>query len=108
MYSVDGRTELLQRLRSREALICVVGLGYVGLPLSLTFTESGFRVLGLDDNPEKIDALKAGKNYIAHINCKRVARADLSSFLEVSLDIVSAYSSCATPRPRLGLHRTHA
>lgn len=47
--------------------ISVVGLGYVGLPLSLQFARSGATVLGLDIDPAKITALRAGCSYIKHI-----------------------------------------
>lgn len=47
--------------------IAVVGLGYVGLPLSLQFARCGLRVLGLDIDPKKIEALTAGRSYIHHI-----------------------------------------
>lgn len=47
--------------------ICVIGLGYVGLPLSLQFARSGATVLGLDIDAAKVDALNAGRSYIKHI-----------------------------------------
>ena len=47
--------------------IAVVGLGYVGLPLSLQFARSGVNVLGLDVDPEKVNALNEGRSYIKHI-----------------------------------------
>lgn len=47
--------------------IAIVGLGYVGLPLSLQFARSGLRVLGLDIDPSKIEALAASRSYIHHI-----------------------------------------
>lgn len=52
---------------SPEPPIAVVGLGYVGLPLSLQFARSGVPVLGLDIDPAKVRALLAGKSYIQHI-----------------------------------------
>ncbi len=48
--------------------IAVVGLGYVGLPLSLQFARSGVTVLGLDIDQNKIDAIAAGRGYIKHIS----------------------------------------
>ena len=51
------QADLLDKLRSRQALIGIVGLGYVGLPLSLTYAEVGFRVLGLDIDQAKADAI---------------------------------------------------
>jgi len=51
----------------------VVGLGYVGLPLSLQFARSGVTVLGLDVDAAKVDALHQGKSYIKHIPSEAVA-----------------------------------
>src|SRR5208337_1832569 len=53
----------------------VVGLGYVGLPLSLQFARSGVTVLGLDVDAAKVDALHKGKSYIKHIPSEAVAEA---------------------------------
>jgi UDP-N-acetyl-D-glucosamine dehydrogenase len=53
--------------------IAIVGLGYVGLPLSLQFARSGVNVLGLDIDPEKIKLLNAGKSYIKHIESSTIA-----------------------------------
>ncbi|MEO5717683.1 MAG: NAD(P)-binding domain-containing protein, partial [Chthoniobacterales bacterium] len=50
-----------------ETRIAVIGLGYVGLPLSLQFARSGVTVVGIDVDPTKIDALSAGRSYIKHI-----------------------------------------
>ena len=48
--------------------IAVVGLGYVGLPLSLQFARSGVRVIGLDVDVAKVDAIAKGLSYIRHHN----------------------------------------
>lgn len=53
----------------------VVGLGYVGLPLGLAFSEAGARVLGIDVDPEKAAALSRGESYIKHIAAERIAAA---------------------------------
>ncbi len=66
---------LRRRIESREALIGIVGLGYVGLPLALTFAESRFRVLGFDRDAAKIGALERGEAYIRHLDPGRVAAA---------------------------------
>lgn len=47
--------------------IAIIGLGYVGLPLSLQFARSGVDVIGIDVDPAKIESLKAGKSYIKHV-----------------------------------------
>ncbi|MGA8656264.1 MAG: nucleotide sugar dehydrogenase [Chthoniobacterales bacterium] len=53
--------------------IAIVGLGYVGLPLSLQFARSGVPVLGLDIDPDKVDALNEGRSYIKHVPAETVA-----------------------------------
>lgn len=54
------------------ASIAIVGLGYVGLPLSLQFARSGTAVLGLDIDPRKVEALNQGRSYIKHIQSSDV------------------------------------
>jgi UDP-N-acetyl-D-glucosamine dehydrogenase len=69
--------ELGRLIESREALIGIVGIGYVGLPLSLAFVAAGFRVLGFDVNATKVNQLNAGEPYLQHLDPKplREARA---------------------------------
>ena len=55
------------KMDKAEPKIAVVGLGYVGLPLCLQFARSGVEVLGLDVDPEKVDALNNGCSYIKHV-----------------------------------------
>jgi len=81
---------LLERLRNKEALIGVVGLGYVGLPLSLTYAENGYRVLGLDIDTSKIEAIHQGRSYIQHIAGERVAEARKQQRLDVTTDFSRA------------------
>jgi UDP-N-acetyl-D-glucosamine dehydrogenase len=64
---------LLQRLSTREAVIGIVGLGYVGIPLALRFSAAGFRVLGFDIDADRVRALNAGNSPIAHIPAGKVA-----------------------------------
>src|SRR5712672_1025545 len=66
--------------------IAVVGLGYVGLPLSFQFARSGVTVLGLDIDTNKVDALNQGKSYIKHISAESVADATKSGAFSASTD----------------------
>lgn len=52
--------------------IAVIGLGYVGLPLTIRFCESGLDVIGIDVDPEKIDSINTGKSYIKHIDSSQI------------------------------------
>lgn len=64
---LDRIAELTHRIQSREARIGIVGMGYVGLPLALLFSEARFRVTGFDIDPRKVDTLNQGGSYIVRI-----------------------------------------
>ena len=67
---------LIERIRSRQARVGVIGLGYVGLPLCLEFAKAGFQVTGFDIDPAKVDLLKEGKSYIRHIGAERIRQCE--------------------------------
>ncbi len=66
--------------------IAIIGLGYVGLPLSLQFARSGVTVLGLDIDPAKVEALNAGRSYIKHISAEAIAAAVQAKTFSASAD----------------------
>ncbi|PZO78895.1 MAG: UDP-N-acetyl-D-glucosamine dehydrogenase [Mesorhizobium amorphae] len=68
-------TTLTEKLNSRQAVIGIVGLGYVGLPLVLRYSEVGYRVIGFDIDTEKVESLSKGRSYIEHIKGERIAQA---------------------------------
>ena len=86
-----GRPAPAERLRraieSRSARVGIVGLGYVGLPLALTFAEGGFPVLGFDVDARKVERLNAGGSYIDHVPASRVAALVDSGGLEATTDL---------------------
>ena len=100
--------ELIRKIENKTAVIGVVGLGYVGLPLALRFTETGFRVIGFDIDSDKIKALDAGRSYIKHIPSERIGRAVTEKTLAVTTDFVRAKEADAliicVPTP-LNKHR---
>lgn len=61
------KNRLIENLNNKSAVIGIVGLGYVGLPLMIRYSEVGYRVLGIDVDQKKIDMLNAGESYIEHI-----------------------------------------
>lgn len=71
---------LISRIETRQAVVAVVGLGYVGLPLSLRFQAVGFRVLGIDIDPGKTAMLNAGQSYIEHIPADKIRSACQGGF----------------------------
>ena len=76
----NTKETLIVKLNDKSATIGIVGLGYVGLPLLLRFTEVGFKVLGIDIDPVKVEQLNAGKSYIQHIAHEQIAHAVQSGF----------------------------
>src|SRR5215210_5578642 len=65
-----------ERLKTREAKIGIVGLGYAGLPLAMAFAETGFEVTGIDVNESRVAALKEGRSYLVDVPVERVGRID--------------------------------
>src|SRR5213082_622473 len=60
-------SQALARISARRAAVGVIGLGYVGLPVARAFIAAGFRVLGFDIDPAKVERLNRGESYIGHI-----------------------------------------
>lgn len=75
-----GTEHFLEKTKSRELRVGVIGLGYVGLPLSLLFSEQKFRVTGFDVDQQKVDTLTAGGSYIYRILPDEIAAAKSSGF----------------------------
>jgi UDP-N-acetyl-D-glucosamine dehydrogenase len=72
--------ERFDRLKSRTARIGVIGLGYVGLPLSLLLAEAGFKVTGFDIDDKKVTDLEAGRSYIFRIPAVEIQAARSQGF----------------------------
>lgn len=66
--------------------VAIVGLGYVGLPLSLQFARSGVTVLGLDIDTHKVDLLNQGRSFIKHISAEVVTEAVKNGIFSASSD----------------------
>ncbi|MBZ0133362.1 MAG: nucleotide sugar dehydrogenase [Rhodocyclaceae bacterium] len=72
--------DFLGKIENRSATIGIVGLGYVGLPLMLRYSEVGFRVLGIDIDGEKVARLNKGESYIEHISASAISEARSKGF----------------------------
>ena len=75
LTTMTPREQLLRKLADKSAVIGIYGLGYVGLPLALRFTEVGYPVLGFDIDKAKVDALTQGRSYIEHIRLQKPLQA---------------------------------
>ncbi|NQT81362.1 MAG: nucleotide sugar dehydrogenase [Candidatus Aminicenantes bacterium] len=64
--------DLERKIENREARIGIIGMGYVGLPLALTFLKKGFEVFGFDVDEKKVKMLNQGKSYIKHITAEEL------------------------------------
>src|ERR1700746_4190220 len=89
------------RMDPREARIGVIGLGYVGLPLALLYTEAKFRVTGFDIDQNKVATLTSDGSYICRIPPTEIQRARSRGFCPTadfsSLTDMDAIISCVPP-----------
>ena len=67
---MNYKNKLLDKIKKKESVIGIIGLGYVGLPLAGVFAKKNFNVIGFDIDPNKIDMLNQSKSYINHIKSK--------------------------------------
>ena len=102
------KDELIELINKRRANIGIIGLGYVGLPLAITFANAGFNVTGIDPNQEKVDSINRGESYIldvpnAHVR-KHVEAGRLRATTDYSLLAeIDAVSICVpTPLRKTG------
>ena len=80
-------SDLARRFADRKATVGIVGMGYVGLPLMLAATASGFRVLGFDIDLVKIEGLNAGRSPLKHIGDAPVQAARAAGLFEATADL---------------------
>ena len=84
-----SKQQLIEKLKNKNAIIGIVGLGYVGLPLMLRYSEVGYRVLGFDIDADKVNSLSQGKSYIEHISSESIAQS-LTQGFEATADFSRA------------------
>jgi UDP-N-acetyl-D-glucosamine dehydrogenase len=78
--SLDRTTEIRRKIETREARIGIIGMGYVGLPLALLFSEERFAITGFDTDPHKVHTLNQGQSYIVRIPSTEVRAAWKNGF----------------------------
>ena len=102
------KEDLIQDIQKKRANISVLGLGYVGLPLAITFANAGFNVTGIDPNEEKVDMLNRGESYISDVTNAQLRKHIDSGRLRATTDYsvlaeIDAVSICVpTPLRKSG------
>ena len=95
------------KIKQRQARVGIIGLGYVGLPLALLFTDQKFAVTGFDIDQRKVDTLAKGDSYIYRIAAKKSRHAKAKGFSATS-DYAHierwTLSSSASPRRSIEYH----
>ena len=66
------KRRIIERIEARSARVSVVGLGYVGLPLAVSFAEAGFSVVGIDSDQEKLEGLRQGVSHVPDVPSERL------------------------------------
>jgi UDP-N-acetyl-D-glucosamine dehydrogenase len=79
-------SDLLARIDNRQAVIGIIGLGYVGLPLAIALGRANFRVLGFDIDTRRVEALNRGDGLIRHIPNEPIAEAIAKGLFEATAD----------------------
>jgi len=82
--TADRLADLKQKMETREARIGIIGMGYVGLPLALLFSQERFRVTGFDIAQDKVSTLNAGSSYILRILPSAIQQAQQAGFRATS------------------------
>jgi UDP-N-acetyl-D-glucosamine dehydrogenase len=78
---LDKTAETKRKIETREACIGIVGMGYVGLPLALLFSEERFSITGFDIDSSKVDTLNRGGSYIVRITGAEIQSAQKNGFI---------------------------
>jgi UDP-N-acetyl-D-glucosamine dehydrogenase len=82
--ALAGISGIMDRIKTRDARIGIVGMGYVGLPLALLFSEERFAITGFDVDPHKVETLNKGGSYIVRIPSTEVEAAQRNGFRATS------------------------
>lgn len=77
---MSGLCVLKERIASGSVVVGIYGLGYVGLPLALRFSEVGIKVIGFDIDVSKVDSLNNGKSYIERLQAEEIVAAQNNGF----------------------------
>ncbi len=83
---MDCKAQLLNKLNTKQGVIGIIGLGYVGLPLGMEFAKAGFKVLGFDVDTRKVARLNASDSYISDVPSEALAEVVTAGRMEATAD----------------------
>ena len=83
---MNSKNQLEQKLARREAVIGIFGMGYVGQPLALRYSQLGYRVIGFDIDQNKVDLLNSGRSDIEHIPGSAIRRQMLRAWVHANIN----------------------
>jgi UDP-N-acetyl-D-glucosamine dehydrogenase len=78
--------KLEEKISNKSASIGIVGLGYVGLPLAVAFSETGFKVLGVDIQQKRVELVNRGQSYIADVTSEQLQAVVASNLLQATTE----------------------
>ncbi len=101
------QSEMLSRFQQHQARVAVIGLGYVGLPLAVSFAQTGYQVTGIDLDRRKVDAINGGESYIEDVATEVVhalvyGQAETTEYAQVAYIQTNGFPSSAPQ------HSTHS
>ena len=82
---MDYKAKLLEKIKDKQAILGVVGLGYVGLPLAVEKAKAGFKVIGFDIQAKRVDMVNRGENYIGDVVDEELKELVLNKRLEATV-----------------------
>lgn len=80
------KNELLKKIKNKEIIVGVVGLGYVGLPLAVEKAKAGYKTIGFDVQSQKVDMVNSGENYIGDVVDSDLKKLTESKMLSATTD----------------------
>lgn len=92
MSNPNAKTDLLRKIQEKRATVGVVGLGYVGLPFAVEKAKVGFRVVGIDQNAERVAKVNRGENYIPDVHDHELRKLVEAGLIRAQTDFEGAES----------------
>jgi UDP-N-acetyl-D-glucosamine dehydrogenase len=78
--------EIIDKIKSKEARLCIIGLGYVGLPLIVEFARAGYKTVGIDVQADKVSKVNEGESYIADVPGKILKKLVKKGMIKATSD----------------------